>query len=73
MPPLLGSTIYFLGMFEIGKTYPLPNAPKPPHLPGDIVGVLVVNTYSGQWKLAVQLVSMAMLSSTSRAEECSDD
>jgi NTE family protein len=47
MPPLLGSTIDVLGMFEIGKTYPLPNAPKPPHLPGDIVGALVVNTLFG--------------------------
>jgi len=47
MPPLLGSTIDFLGMFEIGKTYPLPNAPKPPNLPGDIVGALIVNTLFG--------------------------
>jgi len=49
LPPLLGSTIDFLGMFEIGKTYqlPLPDAPKPPYLPGDVVGGLIVNTVFG--------------------------
>jgi NTE family protein len=47
MPPLLGSTIDFLGMFEVGKTYALPNAPKPPYLPGDVVGALIVNTLFG--------------------------
>jgi len=47
MPPLLGSTIDFLGMFEIGKTYQLPNGPKPPYLPGDLAGALIVNTLFG--------------------------
>ena len=47
MPPLLGSTIDFLGMFEVGKTYQLPNAPKPPYLPGDVAGALIVNTLFG--------------------------
>ena len=47
MPPLLGSTIDFLGMFEVGKTYALPNGPKPPYLPGDVVGALIVNTLFG--------------------------
>lgn len=47
MPPLLGSTIDFMGMFEVGKTYQLPNAPKPPYLPGDVAGVLIVNTLFG--------------------------
>lgn len=49
LPPLLGSTIDFLGMFEIGKTYqlPLPGAPKPPYLPGDVAGALIVNTIFG--------------------------
>ena len=47
MPPLLGSTIDFLGMFEVGKTYRLPNGPSPPHLPGDAVGALIVNTLFG--------------------------
>jgi NTE family protein len=49
LPPLLGSTIDLLGMFEVGKTYqlPNPNAPKPPYLPGDIVGALIMNTIFG--------------------------
>jgi NTE family protein len=47
LPPLLGSTVDFLGMFETGKTYRLPNGPKPPYLPGDIVGALVVDTLFG--------------------------
>ena len=47
LPPLLGSTIDFLGMFEVGKTYPLPFGPKPPYLPGDVAGALVVNTLFG--------------------------
>jgi len=47
MPPLLGSTIDFIGMFEVGKTYQLHNAPRPPYLPGDVVGALIVNTLFG--------------------------
>jgi NTE family protein len=47
LPPLLGSTIDFLGTFEVGKTYQLLNGPKPPYLPGDAVGALVVNTIFG--------------------------
>jgi len=47
LPPLLGSTIDFLGMFEVGKTYQLPNGPKPPYLPGDVAGALIVNTLFG--------------------------
>ena len=47
LPPLLGSTIDFLAEFEVGKTYQLPNGPKPPYLPGDIVGGLIVNTLFG--------------------------
>jgi NTE family protein len=47
LPPLLGSTIDFLGTFEVGKTYRLPNGPKPPYLPGDVVGALIVNTVFG--------------------------
>jgi NTE family protein len=47
LPPLLGSTIDFIGEFEIGKTYQLPNGPKPPYLPGDVVGGLIVNTLFG--------------------------
>jgi NTE family protein len=47
LPPLLGSTIDFLAEFEVGKTYQLPNGPKPPYLPGDVVGGLIVNTIFG--------------------------
>jgi len=47
MPPLLGSTIDFLRIFEVGKTYQLPNAPKAPYIPGDVVGALIVNTLFG--------------------------
>lgn len=47
LPPLLGSTIDFLGTFEVGKTYQLPVGPKPPYLPGDVVGALIVNTIFG--------------------------
>jgi NTE family protein len=47
LPPLLGSTIDLLGMFEAGKTYQLPNGPKPPNVPGDVVGALIVNTIFG--------------------------
>ncbi len=46
LPPLLGSTIDALFMFEIGKTYPLP-LPEPPNLPGDVAGALIVNTIFG--------------------------
>jgi NTE family protein len=42
LPPLLGSTIDALGMFEIGKTY------QPPYeFPGDVAGALIVNTIFG--------------------------
>jgi NTE family protein len=34
-------------MFEAGKTYQLPGGPKPPHVPGDISGALIVNTLFG--------------------------
>jgi NTE family protein len=47
LPPLLGSTIDLLGVFELGKTYQLPVGPKPPYLPGDMVGGIIVNTLFG--------------------------
>jgi NTE family protein len=47
LSPLLGSTIDFLGVFEVGKTYQLPRGPKPPNVPGDVVGALIVNTRFG--------------------------
>lgn len=47
LPPLLGSTIDLLGEFEVGKTYQLPNGPRPPYLPGDVVAGLIMNTLFG--------------------------
>jgi NTE family protein len=47
LPPLLGSAVDFIGMYEVGKTYQLPNGPRPPELPTDVVGGLIVNTIFG--------------------------
>ena len=47
LPPLLGSTIDFLGIFEAGQTYQLPHGQKPPHVPGDVVGAFIMNTIFG--------------------------
>ena len=47
LPPFLGSSINFLGILELGKTYKLPLAPSPPHLPMDAAGGLIVNTIFG--------------------------
>jgi NTE family protein len=47
LPPFLGSSVNFLGILELGKTYKLPLAPSPPHLPMDAAGGLLVNTIFG--------------------------
>jgi len=47
LPPFLGSTLDFIGMYEVGKTYQLPVGPKPPNLPNDLVGGFIVNTIFG--------------------------
>jgi NTE family protein len=47
LPPFLGSTLDLVGMYEVGKTYQLPLGPKPPNLPNDVVGGLIVNTIFG--------------------------
>jgi NTE family protein len=47
LPPFLGSSVNFLGILELGKTYKLPNAPSPPNLPMDVAGGLLVNTIFG--------------------------
>jgi NTE family protein len=47
LPPFLGSSVDFLGILEIGKTYKLPNLPSPPNLPMDAAGGLLVNTIFG--------------------------
>jgi NTE family protein len=51
LPPLLGSTIDFFGMVEGGKIYQLPNGPKPPNLPGDVVGAIILETLLGPVKV----------------------
>jgi len=47
LPPFLGSTVDFLGVLELGKTYKLPNVASPPNLPMDVAGGLLVNTIFG--------------------------
>ena len=52
LPPLLGSNIELLGLYEVGKTYKLTLAPKPPNLPMDGAAGIVVNTIFGPVELA---------------------
>jgi NTE family protein len=47
LPPFLGSSINFLGVLELGKTYKLPLLPSPPNLPMDVAGGFLVNTIFG--------------------------
>jgi NTE family protein len=47
LPPFLGSSVNFLGVLELGKTYKLPALPSPPHLPMDAAAGLLVNTIFG--------------------------
>jgi NTE family protein len=47
LPPFLGSSVNFLGVLELGKTYKLPNGVSPPNLPMDVAGGLLVNTIFG--------------------------
>jgi len=47
LPPFLGSSVNFLGILELGKTYKLPALPSPPNLPMDVAGGLLVNTIFG--------------------------
>jgi NTE family protein len=47
LPPFLGSSVNFLGVLELGKTYKLPNGASPPNLPMDVAGGLLVNTIFG--------------------------
>jgi NTE family protein len=52
LPPLLGSSVDFIGLFEVGKTYALSVGPKPPNLPIDGGGGLIVNTIFGPVEVA---------------------
>jgi NTE family protein len=47
LPPFLGSSVNFLGLLELGKTYKLPAGSSPPNLPMDVAAGLLVNTIFG--------------------------
>jgi NTE family protein len=47
LPPFLGSSVNFLGVLELGKTYKLPNGVSPPNLPMDAAAGLLVDTIFG--------------------------
>jgi NTE family protein len=54
LPPLLGSGIYALGMYEIGQIYgqPINPANSFPNLPNDFAAGLIVNTIFGPVEVA---------------------
>ena len=52
LPPFLGSSVNFLGLLELGKTYKLPLGAKPPNLPMDVAAGLIVNTIFGPIEVA---------------------
>ncbi|HXC95408.1 MAG TPA: patatin-like phospholipase family protein [Edaphobacter sp.] len=52
LPPFLGSSVNAIGVFEAGKTYQLRGGPKPPNIPIDFAGGLVVNTIFGPVEVA---------------------
>ena len=52
LPPLLGSNVEFLGLYEAGKTYKLPLGPSPPNLPMDGAAGIIVNTIFGPVEVA---------------------
>ena len=52
LPPLLGSNIEFIGMYEVGKTYKLALGPPPPNLPMDGAIGFIVNTIFGPVEVA---------------------
>jgi NTE family protein len=52
LPPFLGSSVNLLGLLEVGKAYKLPLGAKPPNLPMDVAGGLLVNTIFGPVEIA---------------------
>jgi NTE family protein len=52
LPPFLGSSVNFIGLLELGKTYKLPLGPKPPNLPLDAAAGIIVNTIFGPVEVA---------------------
>jgi NTE family protein len=52
LPPLLGSDVELIGLYEAGKTYKLALGPKPPNLPMDGAVGIIVNTIFGPVEVA---------------------
>jgi NTE family protein len=52
LPPFLGSSVNAVFLFELGKTYKLPNGPSPPNLPVDGSVGVIVNTIFGPVEVA---------------------
>jgi NTE family protein len=52
LPPFLGSSVKLLGLLEVGKTYKLPLGAKPPNLPMDFAGGLLMSTIFGPVEIA---------------------
>jgi NTE family protein len=52
LPPFLGTSVDLLGVYELGKTYQLPNGPRPPNLPMDGSAGFIVNTIFGPVEVA---------------------
>jgi NTE family protein len=52
LPPLLGSSVDLLGLYEVGKTYKLAVGPQPPNLPMDGAIGIVVTTIFGPVEVA---------------------
>ena len=52
LPPFLGSSVNFLGLLELGKTYKLPLGAKPPNLPMDAAAGLILDTIFGPVEFA---------------------
>jgi NTE family protein len=52
LPPLLGSNVELLGLYEAGKTYKLPLGSKPPNVPMDGAVGIIVNTIFGPVEIA---------------------
>lgn len=52
LPPLVGTNIELIGLYETGKTYKLALGPKPPNLPIDGAVGIIVNTIFGPVELA---------------------
>jgi NTE family protein len=52
LPPLLGSNVELIGLYEVGKTYKLALGPSPPNLPMDGAVGIIVNTIFGPVEFA---------------------